>query len=380
MVSLQQIESDLAAWDAIEDHRTGTLGEAATDAWLSREIQKAGATPEINHYPFQKRTPGSACVTTDRGESINGLPCFDGPGRDATAIVGSAGVLGSSAKIGVCRFAPGGSQALEHSRRDGSHKAIVAISAAEYIEPGLAVQNAEQFRDPFGPPVLQVSSEASDWLLAAAESGRSLSVQIELMATGSTASNVQAAITGTDHTLDPVVIMTPKSAWWTCTAERGGGICAWLSCLRAFASQPPLRSIIFTANSGHELSHLGLDHFTLTNPSLLGNAHVWLHLGANFAARDSQLLWQASDSGWLDRGVRMLAEATGTTIRTTPVGSRPLGEARNVFDAGGRFVSLLGNNRWFHHPADRLERSIDLERTARLCEIVLEVATELANG
>ena len=318
-------------------------------------------------------------LLNDTRKSVTGLPCFDGPGRDATAIVGSAGELGSAAKIGVCRFGPGGSQALEHSRQNDDHEAIVAISAAEGIEPGLAVQNAEQFRKPFGPPVLQVPSEAADWLLAAARTGQNLSVQVELTVAQSKATNVQALISGADSTLAPVVIMTPKSAWWTCTAERGGGICAWLSCLRYFASHRPTRSIVLTANSGHELSHLGLDHFTRTNPSLLGDAHAWLHLGANFAARDSQLLWQASDSGWLDRGVRMLTEATGTKIRTTPVGSRPLGEARNVFDAGGRFVSLLGNNRWFHHPADRLERSIDLNNTVRLCEFVLEVATELAS-
>ena len=60
MISLPQIRSDLAAWDAIENHRTGNPGEKATDAWLSREIQKTGVTAEINTYPFDKRTP-SAC-------------------------------------------------------------------------------------------------------------------------------------------------------------------------------------------------------------------------------------------------------------------------------------------------------------------------------
>ena len=39
-----------------------------------------------------------------------------------------------------------------------------------------------------------------------------------------TASNVQTRVTGSRPGAAPLVIMTPRSAWWTCTAERGGGI------------------------------------------------------------------------------------------------------------------------------------------------------------
>ena len=55
--------------------------------------------------------------------------------------------------------------------------------------------------------------------------------------------------------------MTPRSSWWQSTAERGGGLVAWLETLRALLAAPPARPVIFTANSGHELGHLGLDDF-----------------------------------------------------------------------------------------------------------------------
>ncbi|NJN05647.1 MAG: hypothetical protein HC814_03640 [Rhodobacteraceae bacterium] len=45
------------------------------------------------------------------------------------------------------------------------------------------------------------------------------------------------------------------------------------------------RDVIFTANTGHELGHTGLDYFLRGKPGLIAQAHVWVHLGANFAAK-----------------------------------------------------------------------------------------------
>ena len=247
----KQIESDFCAWDGIEDHRTGSPGDLATDDWLAGQIHAAGATAEMSRFQFQRRDPGIARVTSD-DNTVNGLPCFDGPSRDATPIQGSAGALGSDAAIGVCQFSPGGSAELENARHNHHHQAIIAVCAGADIVPGLAVQNAERFLTPFGPPVLQVPSHATDWLLEVAKSGRALELQAELTVASASAANVQTTVAGSEPELPPLVIMTPKSAWWTCTAERGGGICAWLACLRHFASTKPARTVIFTANTGHD--------------------------------------------------------------------------------------------------------------------------------
>ena len=64
--------------------------------------------------------------------------------------------------------------------------------------------------------------------------------------------------------------------------------------------------------------------------------------------------------------------------RTTPVGDRPLGEARNIYDGDGQYVSILGSNRWFHHPDDRWPDTVDLERTMRLTQAMLAIARNLA--
>ena len=173
-----------------------------------------------------------------------------------------------------------------------------------------------------------------------------------------------------------MTVVTPKSAWWVCTAERGGGIAVWLALLRHFAANRPARDVVFIATSGHELGHLGLDHFLATNDA--PPSHGWIHLGANFAAVDSRIRLQASDAELMNMAHGTLS-AHGVTVSTrTPLGERPGGEARNIHDLGERYVSLLGSNRWFHHPDDRWPTTVDLDNTGRIARAALAIATHLA--
>jgi len=324
------------------------------------------------------------CEVSDGDHRIDGLPLFDGPGTPAAGISGAAGPLGSDAAIGVTLFGPTlahpGSRALAATRRDGHHRAIVAIAAGEDVLPGLAVQNAEAFGAPYGPPVLQVPTAAAPWLLTAGEGGAELTVQAELGEEATEACNVGCRIEGSVSTLAPLVVMTPKSAWWRCTAERVGGICVWLELIRHFASRSPERTVIFTANTGHELGHVGLDHFLTQHPELLSTAHAWIHLGANFASRSPSVRYQASSETLMASGLAALRRAGITGIDVTPVGERPLGEARNVHDGGGSYVSILGANPWFHQPADRWPDSVDLIRLGAVRNAFVELADALAGS
>jgi hypothetical protein len=62
--------------------------------------------------------------------------------------------------------------------------------------------------------------------------------------------------------------MTPRSGWWSCASGRGGGLVLFLEIMRAVRKAHTARTVIFTANSGHELGHLGLDHFIEEEPNL----------------------------------------------------------------------------------------------------------------
>lgn len=149
--------------------------------------------------------------------------------------------------------------------------------------------------------MLQVASQEAEWLLALDKNER-LTVYAELIDEESEALNVQTKVMGRNTSLTPIVVMTPKSGWWYCTSERGGGITIWLNSIRHLSKNPPSRSVIFTANTGHELGHLGLDHFLKQSLSLVAKAYCWVHLGANFAADEGRIRWQASSQNYIQQG------------------------------------------------------------------------------
>ena len=245
----------LAAWDAQGTHRTATRGDEAGAAWLAQEAAALGAIAAAEEFELERLDPISAFLEV-RGARIAAVPAFDAP---ATDLNGVTGVLGGD--IAVAQLSPQAvySGEYEQLRRSGGHRGFVILCAGE--RPGMGLLNAEQFRAPFGAPTIHVATEARATVLAAAArrvparlvsySGRRLAL----------AKNVVASLAGATADAPPLVVMTPRSSWWQSTAERGGGIVCWLESLRALLAAPPLRPVVFTANSGHELGHLGLDDF-----------------------------------------------------------------------------------------------------------------------
>ena len=61
-----------------------------------------------------------------------------------------------------------------------------------------------------------------------------------------------------------------------------------------------------------------------------------------------------------------------------PRGTRPGGEARNIHDGDGRYVSMLGSSPFFHNIEDRWPASVDVEAVARFSGAFAELAVRLA--
>ena len=379
------IAADIMAWDAIGGHRTGTAGDRRTSNWLADEARALGCSPMRDDFALSRWVPGRSAVEV-AGTVLEGVPLFDGGTTGAEGVTGRLVPLdddrvdpdGSTIGLGSFGNAAGSATAaLGEARRSAPHDALVAVSKMSPRVPGLALQNADSFRNPFGPPVLQVATEHETLLQAAAARNETVRVTADVTVESATASNVRCRVPGEDPSLPPLVVMTPKSAWWVCTAERGGGIAVWLALLRRYAANAanpankPKRDILFIATSGHELGHLGLDHFLADSPPL--GARAWIHLGANFAALGSQVRLQASDRQFLDLARTALASAGTRADAETPLGERPGGEARNVHDLGERYISFLGSNDWFHHPEDRWPTTLDLPRTRRIAAAVLTI-------
>ncbi len=382
-------------------HRTGTSVDRASANWLREEAHQAGLTASLESFFLQRvDILAAALIVGDR--RVEGIPLFDGGFTNGGGVGGRLGPLESDAEIGLAEARPNaaGVGPLGDARLENRHKAIICVTRGG--APGLCPSNADSFLQPFGPPVLQVDSELANWLQEQARRRVDVQVLAHVRRTPAEAFNVTANLTGADPALPPLVIMTPRSGWYWCASERGGGLACWLELMRLLSQARPARDVVFVASSGHELGHLGINAFVDHRPGIVSNSIGWIHLGANIGAArsgnnqqrpaDTTLAvppsaslqqaggntLQASD----DQIERMLAQAmrsTGLTIDIrTPRNRVPGGEAEVVHRGGGRYVSVIGGNMMFHNPLDRGPGVVDFHAIAAFVEAFAVVARKLA--
>jgi hypothetical protein len=106
-----------------------------------------------------------------------------------------------------------------------------------------------------------------------------------------------------------------------------------------------------------------------------------MHLGANFAAKfGSQVRLQYSDDAAVTSLDPWRREHGLTPGAVTPSGQRPLGEARNVYEGQGRYISILGGNGLFHHPDDQWPDAVDLAMTVKWIKAFTQLAVAVAGN
>ena len=374
-----ELVEDIRAWDEQSEHRTGTDGDLRTSEILVNRLADADVSARIVEFPFERRVP-TDCFVEVADVRVDGLPLFDGGETDgileaSLVTAGQDGAIG----LGHATASGGPDNRPFWIHRDGNkHQALIGI--ARSATRGIAMLNADSFTKPFGVPALIVDGEHEQELVAAVERGALAKLNVSFEIEQSSASNVEVRIAGQHSDLAPLVVMTPKSSWWTSTAERCGGIAAWLACIRELAQSNPDRDVIFTANTGHELGHVGLEYFLSQNPDLAQNAHAWVHLGANFASKGCQIRIQHSNDDLRTRFVKHLADCNVQIASEVSGEIRPGGEARNIFDAGGNYVSMLGSNGLFHHPDDRMANNVDLQMAEKTRSAIVALAKELSTA
>ena len=376
----QRIGTVIRAYEEQGVHRTGTAVDRISGDWLANEVRQIGLEPVLEEFSLSRVDPVDASLAVD-DRKIEGLPLFDGGFTSPAGIAGPLGSLNNDASIGLAEIAPNaaGADALGDARRQHRHRAIVVITRGAC--PGLCPSNAESFLRPFGPPVLQVASEEAPFLAGCARRGAKALLTAHVERAQAQAFNVFALVPGTDKSIAPLVVMTPRSGWWWCASERGGGLACWLEIMRATRVARPVRDVLFVASSGHELGHLGLDAFIERRPGLVSAAKAWIHLGANIgAARGSGNTLQASDDEMESMMAEVMTKAGLPIDRRRLRGAVPLGEAENVHCGGGRYISIIGNNELFHNTSDRGADVIDLRVIERFAGAFAMVTTSLASA
>lgn len=349
--------------------------------WLADRIIQMGIDATLQPFNLDQVNVISAQLHW-QGGVIEAVPAYDCNYTDGKGLQGSMGELNSGADIGVIMSPANGpiAASIHTARMSGVHKAIVVVTSDVMPAQGTTVINADDFDNPFGPPVLHIPHYAWPELKQAVAAGDGARVVAHCQRTPSTAVNVEARIKGSRSDLSPMVIMTPRSGWWRCASERGGGIALFVEMIRTISAANPQRDVYFTANSGHELGHLGLHHFIHNNPDLVENAHMWIHLGANFAARGADIVLQYSSEANRTLTHKHLSPYGIQPAIEAPVSEPPLGEARNIYDGSGEFISLLARNPLFHHPDDSWPNAVDIPTTLAwtraFTALVLEISRD----
>lgn len=356
-------EYDSQGW-----HRTGTDVDAESALWLLEAARATGASAELQPFEFERFQP-EECYVQAGMTRFDGLPLFDGSTTPAGAITGRIGRLGSNAEIGLLVLQHGDPEAarqLETARREGHHTAIVAVTKGGIA--GLIAHNATFFEAPYGIPVLLVPSTAEEVLVKAVDAGNNATVAVFASRARATSCNLIARVgpPSSGDSSKRLMVTTPRTGWWHCAAERGGGIACWLETMRAISESRSGFETWFIAFAGHELGHLGLNRFLKHTAIDPAEPLAWLHFGANIGgASDPGVRVAASTRDDLFTAVECLLQAKVEQVVPAQEG-RLLGlEAVALHDLGGRCISLLGGNAFFHMLEDRWPHAVDVSAVAK---------------
>ncbi len=370
------IEERIRAYEGFGIHRTGGTGDDRTSTWLRDLLVAAGVPGELERFKFPRVEYRRARLTWP-DDTIDGTPMYDGGFTDFGGIEGELCedsdpdpfgkiVVATSAVRGDQRWTA--AMALAHYQALGEQGIVGIVVPSGDPEGEVILRNAEHIKTPFNVPVLQIAAKDARRLTSSLViGGVEATLEVDGERLQSSATNVVATVAGSDEALAPVVVMTPKSGWFTCAAERGGGIAIWVALAEAVASAGPKRTVHFVASSGHELHHQGLYHYLAARHGIIKDAAAWLHLGASIGARYPNARLGGSDEylHTLATGAVRDAGVDESTLDVFDVGNPGGGEARNIAEGGGRYVTFLGGHRYFHSPQDTVDIAVDAENVSR---------------
>ncbi len=298
--TVRQVEADLARYEGFGVKASGGPGDAASGAWLAAELRALGfeAQTQAIEVPYCEPHVVSLAFGEAHVESLAQAPVtltgsggLPGPlvrleawGADAAA-EGSIAV----ARLPFARWSTRHSPAIQRLLIAAAEHRVAALVLITEGPTGeaLALNAAPDAHQRY--PIITVGMRAGARLLAAAARGENARLRVEGRSGHRAAHNIVGRLErGVGRRL---VVSTPRSGWFGCMGERGGGVAAWLGLARWASRACPL-DLTFVATSGHEYENHGgaaFLHSTLA-PAPDATA-LWVHLGAALAARD----WHEAD-------------------------------------------------------------------------------------
>lgn len=290
-----RIAGDLARYVGFGGKASGGDGDTGVGGWLADELARAGFAVERQpiSVPYFATHQATLTTGTDKAEV---LP------QAIVVPTGAGGVSGRLVRVGAATAASAEVRdaivlaELPHARwsaiepirpivaslfRRGARAVVLVTNGPT----GKAIAlNVDSARPPFAGPVVVLAPERATPFLAGAERGDA--AQLVVTGDGGTrpAFNLIAKLErGRQRWL---AVSTPRSGWFTCAGERGPGIAVWLALARWMPGAIRDRNLAFLCTSGHEYENLGMAQALPAAAIPPAQTDLWLHLGANVAARD----------------------------------------------------------------------------------------------
>ena len=295
--ALASVAADLRRYVGLGIKQSGGAGDAACGHWLAGELEAAGFVvekPAISVPWFEagrcEISTGAAqaalwpqpIVTPTPQAGVSGpLVRVDPEGRADAPLAGAIALV----DLPYGRW----SSALARPVRAPIGAAIAGGAAAVAVITNgptgrVIALNADGRAPIFSRPVGLLAPMEAQPFLAAALRHEPATVTIAGRGGHRPAFNLIGRLVRGN--LPWIAVSTPRSGWFACAGERGGGVAAWLALARWAPAALPGHNLAFLCNSGHEYENLGAQAALKTAAPSPAETAFWLHLGANLAARD----------------------------------------------------------------------------------------------
>lgn len=363
---MTRISEILKTYDALGPHRTGQPQDPLVAQWMQGLLSEAGLEVRTQALAFTS-VQAHQCWLLLGEHRFELMPCQDTQLPEDLSLEGTIG-FSEPCDIRLTQVSTMGNQQLADLKR--SSGAAVMIIFTMGSREGLTPLNADEFKAPFAQPGFFVSGAHRGQIRSLLKTHGRARVESRLCFTPAQSTNIVATRHGTEPQLPPIIVFTPRTGWWHCAAERGGGVACLLHLAQRLQDTGLSRTIVFLVTSGHELGYLGMQHAS-TQWAEGRKVHLWLHLGANFvAAQDPLFFMQASTQHLQEQYLEQLRGVETPPDIVAPTGGDLSGEGAFI-PRRDDYLSIQGGNGLFHHLDDRYEAAVDVGKLHGICEATL---------
>ncbi|PZO54738.1 MAG: hypothetical protein DCF16_04620 [Alphaproteobacteria bacterium] len=349
----ERLRADVSRYAGFGWHRSGWPGDVSTTDWVGERLSSLGYDVVFDAIELETldRAEGSAQIdggaldvalqwTPPAGQSRIQAPLVRADALNAVA--GAIALAPDLAPVGAY-WSNQGDDTVNRLAGAGARAMIVCVNAPN---DSLFLYN-RALRPRLPIPVLVASRLRLPQLLAAASSGLSCTVTLDVSSATLSARSIIASVGSGGQR---IVVSTPLTGWFQCGAERGAGVALFLALAQHLRRLETPTTLI--ATTGHEIGHLGMDRAMQAFAPRPDQVRTWVHLGSSIAARGgfartpsvfatSNLLGVARDE--FSRIGMSVAEARSATP----------GETGTVIAAGqSRVIGFAASNPDFHTPLD----------------------------